>query len=83
LVVLGIVISEVFKFNTLGAIIIIISTICAPIAHIVGIVMGAKALTRQNDNKKWGAIGIALNGMLIAFGLYIGGDLFHYMGVFN
>ena len=83
LMVLGFVISEVLKFNRVGAIVMLTAMACAPIAHCVGIVWGVMAFSKPNDNKRLGALGALLNAGLIGLGLVVAGDWFKYMGAFN
>lgn len=81
--VLAFVISEVLKFNRVGAIIMLTAMACAPVAHGVGIIWGVMALRKPNDNIRFGALGVLLNIGLIGLGLAMARGLFKYMGVFN
>ena len=81
--VLGFMISEVLRFNRIGAIVMLTAMACAPVAHCVGIVWGVMALSKPNDNKRLGALGASLNAGLIGLGLVVTSGLFKYMGAFN
>jgi hypothetical protein len=43
--------------------------IVAPVMHIAGLVFGAMALARSNDNRWLGLLGVTINGLSVAAGL--------------
>ncbi|MEP6566027.1 MAG: hypothetical protein ABJB10_12895 [Mesorhizobium sp.] len=49
----------------------VVFLLVAPIMHIVGVICGAMALARSNDNRALGLVGIILNGLSVLAGVLI------------
>lgn len=71
LLILGFLISEGLKFNWVGASVMLMAVLLAPVAHLVGLLWGVLAINRPTDNKRYGLLGVLLNVGLIGFGLVV------------
>ncbi len=69
--ILGFVIAETLILKWIGASLMLMAMCIAPIAHVLGLLLGVLAINRPNDNKRYGWLGILLNAGLIAFGLVV------------
>ena len=45
--------------------------LAAPLAHIAGLIFGLIALARSNDSRLLGLVGILLNGLALAVGIWL------------
>ncbi|MEP6566026.1 MAG: hypothetical protein ABJB10_12890 [Mesorhizobium sp.] len=63
--------SDAFEFaqNIVMDYLMALFLVVAPVMHIAGVVCGAMALARSNDNRWLGLLGITINGLSVAAGL--------------
>lgn len=57
--------------------------LAAPLAHIAGVIFGLMALSRSNDSRLLGLVGILLNGASLAIGAWVFMAMVSTLGAFT
>jgi hypothetical protein len=58
-------------YDLAGWVVVIAIGVAAPLGHLAGFVLGLVALFRSGDRRGLGVLGILLNAVVVAFGLFL------------